>query len=231
VSPSRESRSWLSGAGTGAGAVWIAVSLGLSPGCFAKADRGPVDPAAGPAADAARTGEPIPTSTDRVDSEPARASAEELGLDRAPANPKQVQVFAPGPRFDLEPVRSEVLDGGLIVQDYALGQGLACAVGSRVTVHYVGMLRDGTVFDDSRERAQPMAFKVGIGRMIEGWERGLIGAQSGTLRKLTIPPELGYGVRSMASIPPSSTLIFEIEVVSVEPPEEIDFEDPVLRSP
>lgn len=104
----------------------------------------------------------------------------------------------------------------LIIQDMTQGEGGAVAQGSRVAVHYVGMLQDGTIFDNSYERGEPYRFTVGMGDVIKGWDEGLIGMQAGGERILVIPPQLGYGDRVMGPIPQNSTLLFSVELISVE---------------
>ena len=76
-------------------------------------------------------------------------------------------------------------------------------------------MTDGTTFDSSIPRAQPFSFVVGQGNVIQGWDLGLIGACSGEKRKLTIPPELGYGEAGVGPIPGGATLLFDVEVVSI----------------
>lgn len=89
--------------------------------------------------------------------------------------------------------------------------------GDTVSVHYTGMLSDGTTFDSSIPRGQPISFRLGSGMVIQGWEKGLLGMCVGEKRKLTIPPHLGYGENGMPPvIPPSATLIFTTELVKIE---------------
>ena len=85
--------------------------------------------------------------------------------------------------------------------------------GATVTVHYTGKLLDGTVFDSSVERGQPFAFPVGTGRVIPGWDEGILMMKQGGKRTLVIPPNLGYGARGAGPIPPNSWLVFEVELV------------------
>lgn len=88
--------------------------------------------------------------------------------------------------------------------------------GDTISVHYTGwLLKTGQKFDSSVGR-RPFSFKIGAGKVIEGWEQGVVGMCVGEKRKITIPPELGYGNRFMKKIPPGSTLVFEIELVAIE---------------
>ena len=103
----------------------------------------------------------------------------------------------------------------LKITDITVGKGAQPAFGSTVTVHYVGTLTNGKVFDSSRERNQPFSFRIGTSEVIKGWDVGLSTMKVGGKRKLEIPPEMGYGSRSVGSIPANSTLIFEVELLNV----------------
>lgn len=105
--------------------------------------------------------------------------------------------------------------GSLVSQDLVVGTGATVATGDTATVHYVGTFQSGTVFDSSRSRNQPFSFRVGAGQVIAGWDRGVPGMRIGGRRRLTIPPSLAYGSQGSGAIPPNSTLIFEIELLSV----------------
>jgi protein-disulfide isomerase len=108
--------------------------------------------------------------------------------------------------------------GGLIIKDEQVGAGAAVKSGDKVSVHYVGRLTDGTEFDSSRKHGAPFDVEVGQGRVIKGWDQGLVGMKAGGRRKLTIPPELAYGTRGVdGAIPPGATLVFDIELLSVQP--------------
>jgi FKBP-type peptidyl-prolyl cis-trans isomerase FkpA len=96
------------------------------------------------------------------------------------------------------------------------GAGDEALAGKTVSVHYVGTLTDGSTFDSSRTRGKPFAFKLGAGQVIAGWDQGVTGMRVGGLRKLTIPPDLGYGARGFPPvIPANSTLVFEVELLGV----------------
>lgn len=105
----------------------------------------------------------------------------------------------------------------LIIEDINSGEGAeVTGRGQTATVHYTGWLEDGSKFDSSKDRDQPFNFPVGAGRVIKGWDQGVIGMKEGGVRKLTIPPELGYGAAGAGGvIPPGATLIFEIELLEV----------------
>lgn len=104
----------------------------------------------------------------------------------------------------------------LKMEDIKIGSGKEAINGLKLTVHYMGKLTDGTEFDSSYTRGEPFTLTLGAGQVIKGWDQGLVGMKVGGKRKLTIPPQLGYGSQAQGSIPPNSTLIFEIELVKVE---------------
>jgi peptidylprolyl isomerase len=105
----------------------------------------------------------------------------------------------------------------LVVLDLEVGTGPAAEVGDSVAVHYVGRLTDGTQFDSSYDSptGEPFRFLIGAGAVIPGWEQGVPGMRVGGKRRLTIPPHLAYGNRQVGSIPPNSTLTFDIELVEI----------------
>lgn len=105
---------------------------------------------------------------------------------------------------------------GLEIVDIKVGTGAEAKAGQDVTVHYVGTLTSGKKFDSSRDRDEGFSFRLGAGDVIKGWDQGVAGMKVGGMRKLTIPPELGYGARGYPPvIPPNSTLVFEVELLSV----------------
>lgn len=110
----------------------------------------------------------------------------------------------------------QITDSGLKIQDISIGAGTKAEPGQTVSVHYTGWLEDGTKFDSSKDRNQPFQFPLGAGRVIRGWDEGVAGMQVGGVRKLTIPPQLGYGARGAGGvIPPNATLVFEVELLDI----------------
>ena len=105
---------------------------------------------------------------------------------------------------------------GLKVEVLNEGNGAVAEAGQSVSVHYTGWLTDGTKFDSSVDRGQPFQFPLGAGRVIQGWDKGVQGMKVGEKRKLTIPPEMGYGARGAGGvIPPNATLVFEVELLGL----------------
>ncbi len=108
-------------------------------------------------------------------------------------------------------------ESGLVYEDITTGTGATAQAGQMVSVHYTGWLTNGTKFDSSKDRNQPFSFQLGAGQVIRGWDEGVAGMQVGGVRKLTIPPQLGYGARGAGGvIPPNATLIFEVELLGVK---------------
>lgn len=112
-------------------------------------------------------------------------------------------------------VNTASTNDALNIQILKEGTGTGAKSGDKLQVHYTGTLKDGTKFDSSRDRGEPFIFFLGAGQVIKGWDQGLIGMKVGEMRKLTIPPNLGYGSRDLGAIPPNSTLIFEIELLKI----------------
>ncbi|QQS49363.1 MAG: FKBP-type peptidyl-prolyl cis-trans isomerase [Acidobacteriota bacterium] len=105
---------------------------------------------------------------------------------------------------------------GLKYVDEVVGTGASPTPGSSVTVHYTGTLEDGTKFDSSVDRGEPYTFAIGRGVVIRGWDEGVMTMKVGGKRKLIIPAELGYGATGRGAIPPNATLLFDVELLSVE---------------
>jgi FKBP-type peptidyl-prolyl cis-trans isomerase FkpA len=111
----------------------------------------------------------------------------------------------------------KMTDSGLKYEDLAEGEGPVAAAGQKVSVHYTGWLTDGRKFDSSLDRNEPFSFPLGRGMVIRGWDEGVAGMKVGGRRRLTIPPQLGYGPRGAGGvIPPNATLVFEVELLEIQ---------------
>jgi FKBP-type peptidyl-prolyl cis-trans isomerase FkpA len=111
---------------------------------------------------------------------------------------------------------AKITDSGLKYEDLKEGEGDTAQAGHMVTVHYTGWLTDGSKFDSSKDRNDPFRFSLGKGMVIRGWDEGVSGMKVGGTRKLTIPPQLGYGDRGAGGvIPPNATLVFEVELLEI----------------
>jgi FKBP-type peptidyl-prolyl cis-trans isomerase len=105
--------------------------------------------------------------------------------------------------------------GEITVEEITIGTGATAVVGDVTSVHYNLDLTNGTRVDSSYARGTPFTFQIGAGQVIPGFERGVLGMKVGGKRKVTVPPGLAYGAQPNGPIPPNSTLIFEIELVSI----------------
>lgn len=103
----------------------------------------------------------------------------------------------------------------LIIDDVTAGEGALVQLGDTVTVHYIGTLQNGQQFDNSYLKGAPFTFTLGEGRVIEGWDEGVLGMKVGGQRILVIPPELAYGKAGAGPIPPNATLVFAIELLEI----------------
>ncbi len=103
----------------------------------------------------------------------------------------------------------------LKIEDTAVGTGREVKSGDTVTIHYKGTLLNGTKFDSSYDRGNPFTTQIGVGRVIKGWDLGVVGMKVGGKRKLTIPSDMAYGPQGQGIIPPNSPLVFELELVDV----------------
>ena len=120
-------------------------------------------------------------------------------------------------------VRDAILDAAgnngtlnkMIIDDVTIGSGKTVTVGSTVTVNYVGTLQNGQEFDNSNKRGEPFTFTLGEGKVIKGWEEGILGMQVGGKRILVIPADMGYGKNGYGPIPGGATLVFAIDLVSI----------------
>jgi FKBP-type peptidyl-prolyl cis-trans isomerase len=126
--------------------------------------------------------------------------------------------YAPEPKKDEKSKddKEVTTKSGLKYVELKVGDGDEAKAGTQVKVHYTGWLENGMKFDSSVDRGQAFGFKLGAGQVIKGWDEGVAGMKVGGKRKLIIPSELGYGKRGAgATIPPDSTLIFEVELLGV----------------
>jgi peptidylprolyl isomerase len=116
------------------------------------------------------------------------------------------------------PPNERVDPDGLRMTDTTVGTGQEAKAKDRVVVHYVGTLEDGTEFDSSKKHGRPFEVQIGVGRVIKGWDRGIVGMREGGHRKLVIPYQLAYGEDGRPpKIPPKATLIFEVDLLEVKP--------------
>jgi peptidylprolyl isomerase len=109
---------------------------------------------------------------------------------------------------------------GLTIIEVKPGDGDTAGPGDTVSVHYTGKLKDGTKFDSSYDRNQPIQFVLGTHQVIPGWDEGIAGMKVGEKRQLVIPPDLAYGANGTpdGTIPPNSTLYFDVELMGVTHP-------------
>ncbi|MGH7552243.1 MAG: FKBP-type peptidyl-prolyl cis-trans isomerase [Longimicrobiales bacterium] len=132
----------------------------------------------------------------------------------APAGVTVAQEYAPALGVDLAQMTRT--DSGLCYQDMQEGTGEVAAAGDSVAVHYTGWLPDGTKFDSSVDRGDPIRFPIGMREVIRGWDEGIVGLKQGAKRKLVIPYDLAYGPEGRPPIPPNATLVFDVELVEVK---------------
>jgi len=133
--------------------------------------------------------------------------------DNGLVDPRNVN-FHPDLEVDLDAMTRTAT--GLYVRDYQEGDGATVAAGDSVEVYYTGWFSSGHVFD-SNTSGTPLAFRVGVGRVIPGWDEGLQGMREGGERQLVIPPELGYGASGFGLIPPNAVLVFRVNLLRKVP--------------
>jgi len=144
---------------------------------------------------------------------------EERNTTESPAEPATTEMVE---QLDMEAAVVEI-EPGLTMRLLLEGHGEVAQAGQTVSVHYTGWLHDATAagargekFDSSVDRGQPFAFPLGAGRVIKGWDQGVVGMQVGEIRELTIAPEMAYGDRAVGGIiKPGSTLVFQVELLEL----------------
>ncbi len=136
----------------------------------------------------------------------------------ATSTPKEV-VAESSPKSDNKIVDTKKMQEDvteLKIEDLVVGTGVEAVSGKLISVHYTGTLTNGTKFDSSVDRGAPFEFTLGIGEVIQGWDKGFAGMKVGGKRKLIIPSSMGYGDMGSGPIPPKATLIFEVELLGVK---------------
>ena len=121
--------------------------------------------------------------------------------------------FAPALNVDISTMTKTA--SGLYYRDSIVGTGTTASSRDSVRVNYIGWLTSGVQFDNSFSRGSPIAFSLGRGFVIAGWDEGIVSMRAGGWRKLVIPPQLGYGDQGVGTIPPNSILVFNVQLVSV----------------
>lgn len=138
-------------------------------------------------------------------------------LNSSEPAPAESLSFATTSMITSAPLPEGQLPTELTATDTVVGNGTEAVPGNRITMNYVGMLPDGTVFDASARHGQPFTFTLGAGEVIQGWDQGIAGMKVGGQRRLIIPPAFGYGAQEIPGvIPANSTLIFDVELVEVQ---------------
>lgn len=105
--------------------------------------------------------------------------------------------------------------GDLVVEDIVVGTGATAVAGDVITVHYLGTFTSGQKFESSYDSGRPYTFRLGAGSVIPGWDLGIVGMKVGGKRRLTIPPNLAYGATGQGPIPGNTTIVFEVELLSI----------------
>ena len=181
--------------------IFAAVVLSLVVGCTGGSDDRQGESAPRGAAETGSQSEPSAEQHTARTQEPATGAAMTIPESPTPVAEDQFTTAASGLKY----------------YDLIVGQGQSPQEGQTVTVQYAGWLTDGTRFDTSYDKGKPFSFPLGVGRVIPGWDEGVLGMKEGGKRQLVIPAHLGYGARGAGGvIPPDATLIFEVELLGMK---------------
>ena len=134
------------------------------------------------------------------------------GTPAPAAGPVESATYAAGLKVDLK--NSTRLPSGVYFRDITIGTGTAVAAGQQVSVHYVASLADGKIVDQNGPKDQPYMFTLGAGRVIRGWDEGVVGMKAGGTRQLIVPPELAYGPGGSGPVPPNAVMVFTVDLPS-----------------
>lgn len=139
-------------------------------------------------------------------------------LSPTPSPAQQTRQIEPMIDKNASPAAVQTLEGGLQLLDFVLGAGKEVKSGDTITVNYIGYLESGQKFDSSYDRNQPFTVQIGAGKVIQGWDVGLIGMKEGGKRRLIVPSAMAYGEQGAGNgvIPPNANLIFDVELLSVQ---------------
>lgn len=146
----------------------------------------------------------------------AETTTTEAAVDQAMNYPAAINADAEIDTSEVIDWSLQKTDSGLEYQIIMPGYGKQPKAGDLVTVHYIGTLQDGSIFDSSRKRGEPISFTLGKGQVIKGWDEGIALLREGTQARFIIPPALAYGDKQVANIPPNSWLVFDVELISVK---------------
>jgi FK506-binding nuclear protein len=156
----------------------------------------------------------VPPSSSSNKSDKKVSFAKEL--EQGPTPTKDTTTTKPTPQQkSTTPSLSVKTIQGVTLDDKKLGSGQSAKNGDRVSMRYIGKLKDTNKVFDSNKKGKPFSFKMGAGEVIKGWEIGVQGMQAGGERRITIPAALGYGSKKMPDIPPNSALVFDVKVLEV----------------
>lgn len=142
-----------------------------------------------------------------------------MGLGGFTNTPAPAKTEESGAQAILSEIQKTGTVADLRIEEIDAGSGDPVALGDTLSVKYIGVLPDGTVFDSTDAHGgEPFTFVIGSGQVIQGWERGLLGMKQGGRRLLAVPPSLGYGAQAVGQVPANATLIFDVQLVERTPP-------------